>query len=64
MVAYVAAAEGCALDEEVLTQHCRSVLSAYNRPRAFSLVDSFPLTAVGRIDKKALRGDERVVIRS
>jgi fatty-acyl-CoA synthase/long-chain acyl-CoA synthetase len=56
VVAYVVpAADGPDLDEDTLTRQCRSALSAYKRPKEFRLVESLPLTAVGKVDKKALR---------
>ena len=36
---------------------CRAEMAAYNVPKAIHLVDAIPLTAVGKIDKKALRDE-------
>jgi fatty-acyl-CoA synthase/long-chain acyl-CoA synthetase len=55
VVAYVVPADGLDLDTETLTRRCRSALSAYKRPKAFRVVSALPQTAVGKIDKKALR---------
>lgn len=43
------------LDEAAVLAHCRDKLSAYKRPKAVRVVDSLPLTAYGKVDKKALR---------
>lgn len=42
-------------DESALHAHCREKLSAYKRPKAVRVVESLPLTAYGKVDKKALR---------
>lgn len=60
VVAYVVPDHGGELDEQQLAQHCRSALSTYKRPKAFRFVESLPLTAVGKIDKKALRSADQV----
>jgi len=38
-----------------LMEHCRQNLAKYKIPAAFELVSELPKTAVGKIDKKALR---------
>ncbi len=38
-----------------LDAHCRRSLAAYKCPKSFERVDAMPLTAAGKIDKKALR---------
>ncbi|HEU4515347.1 MAG TPA: AMP-binding protein, partial [Nocardioidaceae bacterium] len=43
------------LDEDAVLAHTRTKLSAYKRPKAVRVVDSLPLTAYGKVDKKALR---------
>jgi len=43
-----------------LMEHCRQNLAKYKIPAAFELVSELPKTAVGKIDKKALR--EQVTI--
>lgn len=40
--------------EEIL-EFCRAEMSAYKVPKRIHLVDTIPLTAVGKIDKKVLR---------
>jgi fatty-acyl-CoA synthase len=56
VVAFVVPDEDSALDEKAAHDHCRAKLSAYKRPKAIAQVESLPLTAYGKVDKKALRG--------
>lgn len=41
--------------ENELVNHCRRTLAGYKCPKSFSIVNSLPLTAVNKIDKKKLR---------
>ncbi|MFH1529573.1 MAG: AMP-binding protein [Pseudomonadota bacterium] len=41
---------------EELLGHCRDTLAPYKVPRQIDFLDALPLTAVGKIDKVALRG--------
>ena len=41
--------------QESLTEHCRGQLAAYKIPKVFEFFDAIPVTAVGKVDKKALR---------
>jgi len=41
--------------EKQVIEHCRENLSPYKVPRIIEFVDAIPLTAVGKVDKKALR---------
>ncbi|MFO7558969.1 MAG: AMP-binding protein [Desulfobacterales bacterium] len=43
-----------ALEKEVIA-HCRENLAPYKVPRIVEFVEAIPLTAVGKVDKKALR---------
>ncbi|MBU3915263.1 AMP-binding protein [bacterium] len=43
-----------ALEEKIIA-HCKENLAAYKVPRIIEFVNEIPLTAVGKIDKKALR---------
>ena len=40
-----------------ILEFCRAEMSAYKIPKVIHLVDEIPLTAVGKIDKKALRAE-------
>ena len=51
--AIVPAAEG--LDEKALIDFCKDKLAAYKVPKTIDIVESIPLTAYGKPDKKALR---------
>lgn len=55
VTAFVVRAPGAATSEQQILNHCRDELSAYKRPKAVHFVDSLPLTAYGKLDKKALR---------
>jgi fatty-acyl-CoA synthase/long-chain acyl-CoA synthetase len=55
VVAFVVPDEETELDEASAHKHCRARLSAYKRPKAIERVESLPLTAYGKVDKKALR---------
>jgi fatty-acyl-CoA synthase len=55
VVAFVVPDEDTAFDEAAAQEHCRVKLSAYKRPKAVEQVESLPLTAYGKVDKKALR---------
>jgi long-chain acyl-CoA synthetase len=46
---------GMHASEEELLAHCRSQLSGFETPKAVCVVDQFPLTATGKIQKNQLR---------
>jgi acyl-CoA synthetase (AMP-forming)/AMP-acid ligase II len=41
--------------EQELIQYCQENMAPYKRPKSIEFVESLPLTAVGKVDKKALR---------
>jgi long-chain acyl-CoA synthetase len=41
---------------EELIEHCREYLAGYKLPKTVEFVDAIPLTAVGKVDKVAIRG--------
>ncbi len=43
------------LRDEILA-YCREALAPYKVPKQIDIMDALPLTAVGKVDKKALRG--------
>lgn len=55
VVAFVVPAGDGELDETTVLAHCRTELAAYKRPKAVRRIDALPVTAYGKIDKKALR---------
>jgi fatty-acyl-CoA synthase len=38
-----------------LTEHCRSRLAGYKRPKVYRMVDGLPKTATGKIQRFKLR---------
>lgn len=42
-------------DEGAAAARCRAELAAYKRPKAYRPLDTLPVTAFGKVDKKALR---------
>jgi long-chain acyl-CoA synthetase len=55
VVAFVSLRPGAAVTADELIAHARSRLSPTKSPREIHLVDSIPLTSVGKLDRKALR---------
>lgn len=41
---------------ELISASLRTVLTGYKRPKRIVMVPSLPVTAVGKVDKKQLRG--------
>lgn len=50
-------AEGASVSEEAIMAHCRDRLAAYKKPKDLRRVESFPLSATGKIAKKVLRAE-------
>jgi long-chain acyl-CoA synthetase len=55
VVAFVALTPGSALAPEALVAWAKQRIGGYRYPREVHIVDAVPLTAVGKIDRKALR---------
>jgi long-chain acyl-CoA synthetase len=55
IVAYVSAVAPEAVSAEELIEWARARLGGYKYPREVHIIDSLPLTAVGKLDRKALR---------
>lgn len=51
----VAFVVGAGVDPASLQAHCRGVLSKYKRPDRIEMVDSLPLTATGKLQRKAVK---------
>ncbi len=47
--------EGASLTEEQVIEYCREFLAGYKLPKSAAFVDAIPLTAVGKVDKVAIR---------
>jgi long-chain acyl-CoA synthetase len=46
--------DGCRLDEASLREHIAARLAVFKMPRGFHVCDSFPLNAMGKVDRRAL----------
>lgn len=55
LVAAIIPHPGAEPTPEALDAHCRAVLAAFKCPRGYHLVDAFPRTASGKVQKFALR---------
>ena len=54
-VAFVQMEPGCTLTEREAIEHCRGRLASFKIPRHIALVDEFPMTSTGKIQKVKLR---------
>jgi len=54
LVAYLVLAQSCSLNEDLLRKQCKVSLPDYMVPQHFIAVDDLPLTANGKIDRRAL----------
>lgn len=54
LVAYISARDRGGLGIEALREYAKTALPDYMIPAAFVLLDSFPLTATGKVDRRAL----------
>jgi long-chain acyl-CoA synthetase len=55
VVAYVQLAPGAEVTVDELMAHAKATLSAVKYPREIHILDTLPLTSVGKLDRKALR---------
>ncbi|MES1943654.1 AMP-dependent synthetase and ligase [Salinisphaera sp. PC39] len=55
VTAFVVARGDAELDEGAVIDHCRGVLSKYKVPKRVCFRNALPVTAYGKLDKKALR---------
>lgn len=55
IIAFAVPRPGAALSVDALTAHCEERLVRYKRPATIRLVPALPRTAVGKVDKAALR---------
>ena len=54
--AYVSLTPGASASVDDFLEHCRKNLAKHKIPAALEIVPDLPKTAVGKIDKKALKG--------
>jgi long-chain acyl-CoA synthetase len=55
VVAFLSLRPGAEADADELVQWARERIGGYKYPREIQIVDSVPLTAVGKVDRKVLR---------
>ena len=55
VMAWVKPHDGAALTQQSLVEACRGRIAGYKVPRFWKLVDSFPMTVTGKIQKYRLR---------
>jgi fatty-acyl-CoA synthase len=55
VMAWVKPRKGAALTPEALSEFCRGKIATFKIPRYWKLVDSFPLTVTGKVQKFRLR---------
>jgi fatty-acyl-CoA synthase len=55
VMAWVRLAEGSSLTPEELAESCRGSIATYKIPARWKLVDSFPMTVTGKIQKYRMR---------
>ncbi len=56
VVGFVTLRTGARTSSDDLVEWSRRRVGGYKYPREIHIVDSIPLTAVGKLDRKALRG--------
>ncbi len=54
VVAWIVAKEGIATDAATLSEHCRSRLAGFKRPREFRFVPALPRTVAGKLQRRLL----------
>jgi len=55
VVAVIIPAEGAAPTREEIIAHCRTLIAGYKVPKAVEFVDTLPMTATGKVLKRAVR---------
>jgi fatty-acyl-CoA synthase len=55
VMAWVKPKPGCAVTAEELTAFCTGRIATYKAPRYWKLVDAFPLTVTGKVQKFRMR---------
>ena len=55
VMAWVKLREGASLSEQALVAACRGQIASYKIPRYWKIVDSFPMTVTGKVQKYRMR---------
>jgi len=55
LVAWVRAKQGCSLTEDEVVEFCRGKISHFKIPRYVRVVDEFPMTVTGKVQKYKMR---------
>jgi fatty-acyl-CoA synthase len=55
VMAWVRLREGASLSEQALVAACRGQIASYKIPRYWKIVDSFPMTVTGKVQKYRMR---------
>jgi acyl-CoA synthetase (AMP-forming)/AMP-acid ligase II len=55
VTAVIVPAPGASLTQEEIISHCRGLIAGYKVPKEVRFVDAFPMTATGKILKRAVR---------
>lgn len=61
VVAVVSLKPGSKVEPDAIAAHCAEFVAGYKKPRRVVMVDELPKTAVGKIDKKAIRAAQRAL---
>jgi len=59
--AYIVLKEGYQVTEEEIIRHCTQHLASYKKPKVVRFVKELPKTAVGKLDKKVLREQAKMI---
>jgi O-succinylbenzoic acid--CoA ligase len=54
VVAWIVARDAATVDSQALTDHCRTQLAGFKRPREFRFVSALPRTAEGKLQRRRL----------
>ncbi len=57
--AYVVPKPGARVTEAILVEHCLSALASYKKPREVCIVESLPLSPIGKVSRATLREQAR-----
>jgi acyl-CoA synthetase (AMP-forming)/AMP-acid ligase II len=57
--AYIVPKPGAQVTETIIVEHCLSALASYKKPREVRIVESLPLSPIGKVSRVALREQAR-----